>query len=227
MTADIDKKYFEDALSWDIEIYQNAQKKAKNYAALSAILLILLFLCLVIIALLVPLKTVEPYVVQVDRASGMVEVKRPLKESGVQAISESEAITKFFINQYIIAREGYLYDTYVSNYKTVQKMSSSKIAQEYTNWFNDSNEESPLNIYKNVGQVKIEVRSLSFIDENTVSVPILRIEKKYNKTIESYQVVTLSFKYLQNPKKQIDRLVNPLGFQVTSYNVDEQMIKES
>src|SRR3546814_8693531 len=53
-----------------------------------------------------PLKTVVPYVVTVDRSTGATEVTQELR--GDKTITYDEAIRKYFLADYVRAREGWI-----------------------------------------------------------------------------------------------------------------------
>lgn len=223
MVAQAEQAYLKESNAWEADVYQRALSRSKVWGVVAAVAIAFASLCLLAVMMLLPLKTVEPFVIEVDKASGLVDVVQPLREGG---ISQNEAVIKYFINTYITARESYLFDRYKQDYTVVQKMSNNKVASEYHDWFHPSNKESPLELYKEKGRVDVKIRNLSFIDENTVTVPISRTIKNSTQTIVSYDVITLSFQFLQTPQSESDRLINPLGFQVTAYRVDEQMVQE-
>src|SRR3546814_18650015 len=52
-----------------------------------------------------PLRSVEPYVVRVDKLTGGVDVLTRL--SGTRDITADEAVNKFFLSEYVRAREGW------------------------------------------------------------------------------------------------------------------------
>mgnify|MGYP001109648968 CR=1 FL=1 len=214
--------YIDESNAWEVEVYQRAQARAKLWGVVAIVAIVFAGLCLCAVMMLIPLKTVEPYVIRVDKASGLVDVVQPLSEG---SISENEAMVKYFVKMYITAREGYLYDRYKADYEIVQKMSTNTVATDYHSWFHPSNEHSPLNTLARKGSVNITVRNLSFLDDDTVSVPILRETKNGSQSADTYDVITLSFQFTQTPQSERDRLINPLGFQVTAYRVDEQMIQ--
>lgn len=214
--------YIDESNAWDIDVYQRAQSRAKLWGIVALVAIGFSGLCLIVVMMLIPLKTVEPFVVKVDSLSGIVEVVQPLEEG---SLSESEAVVKYFVNKYINAREGYLFDRYKADYKIVQKLSNKDVASEYHEGFHPSNDNSPLNVLQDKGTTSITIRNLSFLDEDTVSVPVVRTTKVSTKKTESQDVITLSFQFVQTPQSESDRLINPLGFQVTAYRVDEQLIK--
>lgn len=223
MVVQAEQAYLKESNAWETEVYQRAQARSKVWGVVASIAIIFACLCLGAVMLMLPLKTVEPFVIEVDKISGLVEVVQPLNEGGV---SQNEAVIKYFINTYITAREGYLFDRYKKDYLVVQKMSSSSVADQYHEWFHPSNDLSPLNMYNRKGSVDIQLRNVSFIDDDTVNVPVVRVIKNGATKINLYDVITLSFQFLKTPQSEADRLINPLGFQVTAYRVDEQMVEE-
>ena len=63
-----------------------------------------------------PLKTVEPYTLLVDRQTGFVQALEPLEP---ERISADTALTQSFLVQYVIARESFDVDTLQANYRKV------------------------------------------------------------------------------------------------------------
>lgn len=218
-----EKQYYEEAKDWESEKYRSARGRARVWAWIAGIASVLTFMSIAALMMVMPLKETIPYVIEVDRVSGITEVKRAITEGGV---SESEAITKYFIVDYLTAREAYLYDRAQVDYVKVQKMSSQEVASIHYTWFQPSNDESPLNVFGRSGTVEIQIRNVSFIDQDTVTIPIKRIEMAKGQMVEKYEVVTLSFQYLQDPATEEDRFINPLGFQVTAYRKDPQLVED-
>ena len=218
-----EKRYYEEAKTWEAEIFRSARSRARGWSWVAGISLILVFLSVMTLMAVMPLKETVPYVIEVDRVSGIVEVKRSITDVG---ISESEAITKFFIVTYLTAREAYMYSRAQEDYVKVQKMSAPSVASEHYEWFQPGSEKSPLNVFGKSGTVELQIRNVSFIDKNTVTIPIKRIEKKKGQKVEKYDVVTLNYQYLQDPATEEDRFINPLGFQVTAYRKDPQLVEE-
>lgn len=218
-----EKAYYEEAKEWESEKYRSARGRARVWAWIAGLSLVVTFMCVITLMLVLPLKEVVPYVIEVDRASGLVEVKRSITEGGV---SESEAITKYFIVDYLNAREAYLYDRAQVDFVKVQKMSSAEVASNHFTWFQPSNDDSPLNVFGKSGTVEIQIRNVSFIDEDTVTIPIKRTERTKGQINDKYEVVTMSFQYLQDPASEEDRFINPLGFQVTAYRKDPQLVED-
>ncbi|MBL4571594.1 MAG: hypothetical protein JKY40_10475 [Gammaproteobacteria bacterium] len=215
--------YYAESQAWESEIVNSARSRARIFGWIAVISTSCFVLMVITLMLLIPLKETVPYVIEVDTISGLVEVKRPLDEG---VLTQSEAVTKFFLVQYINAREGYLFDTAAQDYETVQKMSSQSVANRHYQWFQPSNADSPLNLHGEKGSVEIEVRSVSFVDEDTVTIPIRRTTIGNGTSTDTFEVITISFLYQNNPTTEQDRFINPLGFQVTAYRSDPQLIQE-
>ena len=62
------------------------------------------FASVMAVAMLTPLKTVEPYVIRVDNSTGIVDVVESLRDGET---NYDEAINKYFTQWYVRYREGY------------------------------------------------------------------------------------------------------------------------
>lgn len=49
--------------------------------------------------------------------------------------------------------------------------------------------------------------------------------RQAQQTVESDWIATIAFTYTRAPRSEPDRLRNPLGFQVTSYRADPEVIR--
>ncbi|MFX9181050.1 VirB8/TrbF family protein, partial [Acinetobacter baumannii] len=74
-------------------------------------------------ASLVPLKTVEPYVIRVDNSTGIVDVVNALSSDKT---SYDEAVTKYFAARYVQGREGYTFAEAETNFKAVSLLSTAE-----------------------------------------------------------------------------------------------------
>ncbi len=93
------------------------------------------------LVMLVPLKTVEPYTLLVDRNTGYVQALSPLDPA---RLSGDTALTQSFLVQYVIAREGYDVDTLQGNYRKVALWSAEQARASYVSAMQISNPQSPL-----------------------------------------------------------------------------------
>ena len=77
---------------------------------------------LIALVMLVPLKSYEPYMVVVDKATGFVEVKRPMAEG---VLNQDEAVTTFNVVRYIRMRETYDPKALKENFEIAQLLATA------------------------------------------------------------------------------------------------------
>ncbi|ARE81489.1 MULTISPECIES: virB8 family protein [Campylobacter] len=210
---------FETSVKYLIE---QSNKKAWLIAIVSVFITLLSILAVLV---LTPLKTVEPYVIRVDNTTGMVDILTTLDE---KQITQNEALDKHFIGQYIKAREGYFFDMLNQDYIFTQLLSSPEVAESYRAIYSGENSrDSRLGSF-----TKVEVNILSVVlgESNGIKTATARINlKSTNKNSKeeslSTKVITLSYKYLLNEMQEKNRILNPLGFKVLTYRIDEEISK--
>lgn len=214
--------YLKEARTWETDKVI-ASEKSKRLAWRIAILGLLLSIASVAaVLLLTPLKTVEPFVVRVDNTTGIVDVVKTLKGGST---TYDEAVNKYFVQRYVRAREGYNREIADSTYIEVGLMSSPNEAQRYYDFFNPTNAQSPLNVYRDYAKVRITVKSVSFINNKVALVRYVRaVDRPPDKPQLSHWAATVSYQYVGAPMSETDRAVNPLGFQVTDYRSDPESL---
>ncbi len=169
--------------------------------------------------LLVPLKSVEPYVLTVDRQTGAVEAATSL-EGG--RLTQNEAVIQAQLAGYVIARETFDSTDLAQQYRRVQIMSSPPVRSAYVAQMAASNPESPLNALNRGDTVSIDIRSVSLIADGAALVryTATRVAQGAGTGQASNFVAAISFGFNGRPLRQADRYDNPLGFQVTRYRTD-------
>lgn len=221
-TTDKKQKHIDEAVTWETERLVAASRSARTAWFVAAAGWVMALVAVIAIAGLTPLKQVEPFVVRVDGATGIVDVVSALKNS---PHTYDAAVTRYFAAQYIYAREGYSRRLASSYYNRVGLMSTAPVAQVYFKDFSPQNPQSPLNLYGDRTQVQAEIVSISFISKSLVSVRFTKTIKYSNRPSEvSHWIATMGFQYVDAPMHESDRLVNPLGFQVTEYRVASEVV---
>lgn len=182
---------------------------------------------LVVVALgavvaLLPLKKVEPFVIRVDNATGNVDAVASLRDAQT---TYGEAVDKYFLNKYVLNRESYDYETIQTNYDTTVLLSSPDIQREYLALFDGPNARHE--VLSNRARILVKVRSITpGTSKNTAVVRFSRIQRQLDGAPDREEsvVATVGFRYVGAAMREQDRLVNPLGFQVTSYRVDPEIV---
>lgn len=106
-------------------------------------------------------------------------------------------------------------------------MSAPNVFAEYNAYITSA--KSPVNTFKEDKKVRVEVLSVSFIN-NIGQVRFSKTVLDANGQPDTVYPVTnwlatISFDYKKEIKLEKDRRSNPLGFETTSYRVDSENIK--
>lgn len=166
-------------------------------------------------------KTFEPYVIEVEERTGITTL---VNQSAVDRYTQNESVKRYFIWRYVLARETYDLTDYQYNYSQVVRLLSSEgVYREFYNFINTSNPESPVNLGREAER-RVKLKSISFLDANKTQVQIrviIEIQKDGNVRSASHRIITMNFGFYPLALSTEERLINPLGFQVTGYRIDE------
>lgn len=213
--------YYAAAKSWSEGQAGVAAREARiawRLAAAAGTIALLLALAL---AFLVPLKTVVPYVLTVDRQTGAVE---PAYTVASGSLSQNEAVIQAQLASYVVARETFDATDLSQKYRQVQVMSSRPVAAAYVAQMAAGNPESPLRTLNRGDTVSVKIRSVSLINDNAGLVRFTATRTAPGGGIgqPANFVSAISFGFNGRPLRQSDRYENPLGFQVTRYRRDAE-----
>lgn len=224
--SDERERYYEEARQWATQ----AHRTARRHNAILGLTLIALIAIVVIQAVaivkMLPLKTIEPIPILVDRQSGFVQV---LDKSGRQTLEANDALTRSLLAQYISSREGYDAATVRYDYHKVALFSAGEARNSYLALMQSSNPKSPLVTYGPSEVLETHIDSVSLIGPKTAMVRFqtrLHVQGQFMRDWDSW-VAILGFRYTDQPMKVADRLTNPLGFQVTRYRKDPEVRSET
>ena len=173
------------------------------------------------LAVLLPLKTVEPYVVTVDRQSGAVQVATTLRDG---RLTQNEAVIQAQLAGYVRARETFDQTDLPLQYAQVQRLSAPPVARNYVAAMATANPASPLRTLGRGDTVAVDVTSVSLISPGVAMVRFDTRRSSLNGGTPSVQsnVAAISFGFANAPLRLEDRFDNPLGFQVTRYRRDTE-----
>lgn len=215
--------YYAEAASWNRDRVQGMRNSHRIAWWIAACATVLALLQAVALVLLVPLKTVVPYTLMVDRTTGYVQALKPLDGA---TVAPDAALTQSFLVQYVIARESFDMATLNANYRKVGLFSADSARSSYLQTIQVSNPQSPLLLYPRTTVVEVRVKSLSPLGPNAA---LVRFETVRNDAGAQPQpasawVAVVRYRYSTAPLSLDDRFVNPLGFQVTSYRKDPEAL---
>lgn len=177
------------------------------------------------LASMMPLKKVEPYVIQVDRATGNQAVITSLTET---SYTPTEAEDRANIARYVKTREGYVYDTIQRDFNQIKVTSSPAVFKEYDNFIEGPNSPSEL---KDAVILEPHIISISLENSNGKKTALIRIEVTRKQVAGEGQgetsktrLVTLSYDYYDLPMSDEERLTNPLGFRIDYYHAEDESL---
>jgi type IV secretion system protein VirB8 len=215
--------YYVEADSWGKDrqdALRASRRTAWIIAGAAAAIAVMEAIALVV---LMPLKTVEPYTLLVDRNTGFVQELTPLDP---QRIAPDTALTQSFLVQYVIARESFDIDSVQNSYRKVALWSADQARADYVASAQASNPQSPLAVYPRTTVIETRVKSVSPMGANTAMVRFETQRRDAGGQAQPPQayVAIVRYRYSGEPMSVEDRFVNPLGFQVVRYRRDAEAL---
>lgn len=151
------KRYFTEARRWDQDRLASALRSRRLAWTAAGAATALAICATAAVALLTPLKTSEPFVIRVDGTTGAVDVVRGLSaEDG--PVRYDEAVSKYFLGQYVRGREGYLDPAAEDAFRQVSLLSAAGEQRRWADLYRGSNPESPQNLYGENGEAVVSIR---------------------------------------------------------------------
>lgn len=223
VTKKDEEAYFKEAASWDTDMVLELRNSRRwAWRAFTAVSVIALLEALGL-AGLVPLKTVEPFMVRVDSSTGIVDQVVRLKDGQT---TYDEVMTKFFLRQVVTLRESYTRNQLQRNYDHSVLFTAPGARAQLKADFSFDNPDGPYKKYGELGTAEIRVLNIAFVGKNVAQVRYLLVERKGGAETQSRWVATVEFRYVYQPASEDARGVNPLGFQVTNYRTDPEAFVE-
>ena len=172
---------------------------------------------------LMPLKTVVPYTLLVDRQTGFVQALKPLDP---QLIAGDSALTQSFLVQYIIGREEFDRDTLQANYHKVTLWSGGRARSDYIASMQVSDPNSPLARYPRTSIVNVVVKSVTAIGTSVAMVRYDTRRQDVGAPVQAAQawIAVVRYKFAGEPLSLADRFFNPLGFEVVSFRRSAEIL---
>ena len=182
---------------------------------------------------LAPLKSVEPYLLQIDPKTGITQKVNPVSRTDYAA---SEAIDRYFTSTYLRVRESYNPSILLYNYNIVRLMSTTGVFTDYRRQLDATVEGSLAKHLGNFGRRDIKIRSMAYItnpsnrgkaeatNSRILQARITTTDSLPNTPdVEQQWVVTITFEYADLAINEAEQLLNPLGYQVISYQIQREI----
>ena len=213
---------FDAAATWERETYLTLRRSKRRAWSVAAAASVLAFLALLAVILVLPLKEFAPYVVTVDKSTGWLEVTRGLHPGD---LTQSEALTMANIVRCLTARETFDATDYRQTYRYVGLCMTGPPLAAYRRLHNHNNPHSPPQVYGYDGIVRTEIRSVNLLSATTALVSFRTIvEERGREMAVQHWRGAVTFGYTDRELRMADRFINPLGFQITAYRRDPDLL---
>lgn len=212
--------YFKQVASYEGDRLKAAQRSTRLAWTIATAAGIVAATACIAVAGLTPLKTVVPVVFRVDNTTGMVDRVYDVRGGELAA---TEAERRYFLWQYVLHRQGYNYAEAQRDFDVVNLMSTADVQQLYADWFKGSNPQSPQVLLGRGGSSTLNWVSTSFLGPKLAQVRFTQQERKGGALLSAkHMVATIGFDFAAGLISGSAINVNPDGFLVTSFHVDQE-----
>jgi type IV secretion system protein VirB8 len=223
------KDYIDEAASWDIDrSAQTAQRLRIAWWVASAG-----WSCAVTVAialmLLMPLKTVEPYVIRVDNSTGIVDIV-PMYAGHADI---SETVARYLLTHYVTVCESFDFTTAERDYQECGAYHTARRNQEWYAQWNPSNPNSPLNQYKDGTTVRAQITAITFFTRasgvNSLA-QVRYVKAKHppgGSEVLTHWIATIEYAYAAPSHDIKVRQFNPLGFRVVDFRTEAESVADA
>lgn len=190
----------------------------RNILTLLLILsLVIVIVAVVAIAYVATSKSFDPFVIQIDQQTGTTEVVDPLTS---KVLSGNEALDRYFIKRYVTARETYNpvdFNTYAK--QVVRLLSNATVYSNYLGYISNT-KTNPIILYGQGNTTYLTVRSWSKLKADTYVFRFALTETSGARTTRN-KIAIINISYVAMELTEAEREINPVGFQVKGYKVDD------
>ena len=219
--------YLADAVTWDTERTLQTQLSARRALRVAAGASLCVLALALAIAVMMPLKRVEPYLIRVDARTGAVDVLPPYRGGA----TFGKTIARYFLMRYISVCERFDYAMAAADYQHCGAFNSSRLNEAlYARWAR-GNPHSPLNIHRDGSSVEVRIQAVSFLGRalgggHLAQVRFERISRQPGGTVRNRRqwIATVGYRFTGAPVHAATRRWNPLGFEVTALEMERETL---
>jgi type IV secretion system protein VirB8 len=221
--------YFGEAASWDNDRLVQAQRATRTAWRAAGAASICALAATVALALLLPLKRVDPFVIRVDSSTGIIDVV-PVYTGQAPL---NEAVTRYFLTHYVTICERFNLASAESDYEECGAFHGAQRNQAWYALWNPSNPHSPLNLHRDGSVVTAQVQSVSFFKRasgvaDLAQVRYLKAESAGpgQQARVSHWIATIEYAYTAPAADPRVRRWNPLGFRLLDFIAEPEITAE-
>jgi type IV secretion system protein VirB8 len=220
--VDLRARYYATSDTWAQSAADKARTSRHWAWRITGAAILIAVLQAIALAALLPLKTVVPYTILVDRHDGTAEIAQGVK---LGPLAEDQALTQSMLVQYVLARETFDAADLKNAYQRAVLWSADPARAEYVKSFDRNDPNSMLRTVPPNTVISVVVRSASLLSRNTA---LVRFETHRTDAagmvgLSTPVTAVITFRFTGAPAKPEDRFLNPLGFQVLKYRRDVEV----
>lgn len=215
-------------LTWEASELENSKKSEKLAWRLGKIAIAIACLVVIAFAVTLPLRKVETRVVVVDKATGETTIASDIPS---YVATRNDINDKHWIKRFVIARERYSFNILQADYDLVKRLAGDEVWNKYSKlWVGENS------LQKKYAQNVEFIPTVLSVTLPSPNIATVRYEVKEtdlrNLTSAAYEpkvsryVATIEYHYVPTPKNtpESEAIENPLGFAVTGYQVDPEIV---
>ena len=227
MTQDAElKAYFEEAASWDADRAAMVRARARIAWIVAGVASLCTVLSVTTLLLMMPLKTVEPFLIRVDTRTGIIDSVPAYTGAG----EIDEVITRSLLTRYVLTCQRYYFALAENDYFECGSFHSASANQAWAALWSRSNPDSPLNKYGEDTHVRVQVSGITFFSTPGVArlaqVRYLTARRRGDAGPEvlTHYMATVQYEYGKPSKDLKRRQWNPLGFRVVEFKPEVEAV---
>ena len=201
--------------SWYSNRYQIVTAQRNILLLLAIMLMVAMTASTIFVKFVVSSKSLEPYVIEIEEKSGIPTI---IDQMTSQTLTADESIKKYFINQFIQSAVAYNPKTYKKDVEKVRLLSTQKIYSDFRKRIN----------HKRLGtesKIDFRIKSIKFPDPSTAQIRILKNTHSTSDKTSKNEIIHMNFYFTNLVLTSEERLINPLGFQVTNFSITEEIFE--
>ena len=224
------EQYCAEAATWDSDRVAQCVRSTRIAWRVTAAAVFLTLVSAAGLMLLLPLKSVQPYLVRVDNSTGIVDVVPQYTASE----DPGELVTRYLLSQYVRVCESFDLDSAESDYEQCGAFNAARLNQVLYSRWTPSNPESPLNVYRDGTTVHARIKSITFFKRHGGGINLAQV--RYQTGIRaggsgteklSHWIATIEYGYEPPAKDAHMRSWNPLGLRVKDFRKESELIDSS
>lgn len=209
-------------LDWEVELAVACRRSEKVAWRVAGGFAVLSLSLAAAVMLMTPLRQVVPYVVTVDKLTGESSVV-----STDAAVSATPMSDKHWLKRFVVARERYSYAIVQQDYLTVRRLAADGPWSTYARMF-----EGESNLDKRYGENVTIIPTVLSVTLHGGGLATVRYELTHTDRrlvtppVVSRHAATIRYAYTKRVMVEAEAIENPLGFQVSGYQSDPELVEE-